>query len=89
MRILRWHKLEQLILACLYIFVIPFLIIFILHGTQPYFEWCHTGMLALIYGITACFVGRVVCAMAIKYKVWVWERKNGRKFSNKQLMQLM
>ena len=88
-RILKWHKLGQLISACIYLTVIPFLIIFILHGTQPNFEWCHACMSGLMYASVGFFVGRIACALEVKYNVWQWENEHNKKMDDKKLIQLM
>lgn len=87
-RILKWHKLGQINTACLYITILPFLILFILHSTNPAFEWCHLTMRALLILASVIFVGRIFNALIVKYRISKWEREN-RKLTNKEIIQLL
>lgn len=87
-RILKWHKVGQINTACLYITVLPFLVLFIMHTTNPAFEWCHLSMRALLITATLIFAGRIFNALMIKYRISQWEREN-HKLTNKEIIQLL
>jgi hypothetical protein len=85
----KWHKLSQFLAACIYITVIPFLIVFLLHFSQPTFSWCNLCLDALMYGSIAMFVLRIFSALIVKFKVWHWENQYHQKLSDKELIQLL
>lgn len=85
----KWHKLSQFLAACIYITVIPFLIMFLLHFTQPVFTWCHLCLNTLMYISIVMFVLRIFSAFVIKFKVWCWENQFNQKLSDKELIQLL
>lgn len=87
--ILKWHKLSQFLAACIYITVIPFLIMFLLHFSQPTFSWCHLCLNSLMYGSIVMFVLRIFSALIVKAKIWSWENQFNQKLSNKELIQLL
>lgn len=87
--ILKWHKLGQFLAACIYITVIPFLIMFLLHFSQPTFSWCHLCLNSLMYGSIVMFVLRIFSALIVKSKIWSWENQFHQKLSSKELIQLL
>lgn len=87
--ILKWHKLSQFLAACIYVTVIPFLIMFLLHFTQPTFNWCQLCLDTLMYLSIVMFTLRIFSALMIKFKVWVWECRYDKKLSNKELIKLL
>lgn len=85
----RWHKLGQFLSACIYLTVIPFLIMFLLNFSQPSFTYCNYCMDVLMVSSSVFFILRILLALVIKVAICSWEHEFGKKLSDKRLIQLL
>lgn len=87
--VLKWHRINQLITACIYALFIPFLIIYILNNTEPNFNWEYFELTNLMRVMTIFFILRVMSSLVTKVKIGKWESENEIKLTDKQLINLL